>query len=97
MENVKDAEVVDAVPVEAEKVEESGPTPFIAGKVEIIMRPDGALQVNAPQNTAMALAIIKAGETYIQMQMQDGMRRAQALRPPAIVKASTLDGLRRPS
>lgn len=72
---------------------------IIQGSVTITLRADGAMQVNAPQNVLLALAIVKAGEVYLTMQMQDAMKRSAALRQPAIVKADAgvLSRITRPS
>ena len=95
MSNVNEPEVKE------EKIEEAPVQPLqsVVGSVTISLSPNGALEVNGPQNALMALAILKAGETYLQMQLQDGMRRAQAMRPPTILKAGAdaLAKIHRPS
>lgn len=97
---IKEAEVVGAVPETAAPVQTV--SQIIQGQVTITLRDDGALQVNGPQNVLLALSILKAGEVYLTMQMQDQMRRAANQRPPAIVAANTdmlnmMKKLQRPS
>lgn len=102
MDDVKDAEVAAKTPEGAEDVT---PAPkmeaiqIVSGEVHIVISANGAMQVNAPQNVLMALAIVKAGEVYLSMQMQDAMRRANAMRPPAIVRpgADAMAKISRPS
>lgn len=85
------------------KAEDAAPQPMqlIGGEVRILIDArTGALQVSAPPNQLVALAIIEAAKAFITMQMQDGMRRSvAATAPPAIVKAGAdaLSRLRRPS
>lgn len=75
-------------------VDQVQPAGTVSGTVMIsINAATGELQVSAPPNNLIALAIIEAGKIFITTQMQDAMRRSQASRPPAIVKAGT-DALR---
>lgn len=89
MENgeVKEAENAAAVEVDAPV-----PAQQISGEVHVKVDAEtGALMVNAPPNCLVALAILKAGEAFLTMQLQDQMRGATARRPPAIVKAGAGD------
>ncbi len=92
---VIEAEVVKG---ESKEVVEQDITPIqiISGEVHIIIDKNGAMQVNAPQNVLLALAIVKAGEVYLASQMIDAMKRSNAARPPVILRpgADALSKLR---
>lgn len=89
-----------------EKKEEAGrpveETKNIYGEVRITVSPNGAMQLMAPQNNLVTLAILEGAKAIVLMQLQDSMRRSNATRPPAIVKAGAdalknLSSLARPS
>lgn len=89
MSNEAEVKETEAVEVTEEATKTIAASAVVQGTVTIELREDGALAVNAPGNVLIALAIIKAGEVYLTMGMQDQMRRAAASRPPAIVPGNT--------
>lgn len=91
MENgaeVKGEVVADLRPEVKEEVK-SVKIDLITGEVRIKLDEKGGLTVDAPPNVVAAFAIIEAGKTYLMMQMQDAMRRANALRQPTIVRGDS--------
>lgn len=87
------------VPQRAEEAAPAQPLQMVSGEVRIVIDAQGGLQVSAPPNQLIALAIIEADKAFLTMQMQDGMRRAQASQPPRILKAGAdaLAKIARPS
>lgn len=87
------AEITNDVKEEV-KPETAAETPaavraVVTGQVIVVVQPDGAIAVNSPGDILMALAILKAGEVFLEMKMQDGMRQNAAMRPPTIVPAAS--------
>lgn len=61
-------------------------TQAIVGEVVVRLDEKGGLHVSAPANHIVAIAILEAGKSFINMQMHDAVRRMQTLKSPTIVR-----------
>lgn len=92
---IKDAEVmtpaVDAAAEPAAETIPAEPLKIVVGRVAIDVTATG-LKVEAPQNLLLALAVLKAGEAFLQMQYQDALRSQMGAQPKILRPGAAAPG-----